>query len=96
MLFDIFYTANFLTDIFTDILGFVSDGLSWVGQQADWMQVALYAAAALLILIGLFTLLKKIIKFVLVVAILGGVVYLLDAAEIINIQSILDSITGLI
>lgn len=81
--------------IIDDMLSYVDSGFSWVDSQATWMQLIIYVVVIIFILIGLFTFLKKFIKAFLVIAVLGGIVYVLNMQGIINIQSIIDQITGL-
>ena len=91
MLYNTFYTA----DILTDILDIVGSGLNWVSSQATWLQLAIYVVAAILVLVGFFTVVKKLFKAVLVIAVLAGIVYVLDLQGIISIQGILDQVLGL-
>ncbi len=81
-------------DILTDILSYIDLGLLWVSVQETWVQLVIWAVVAILILIGLFAFLKKAIKVFLVIAVIGGILYLLNMAEVINIQEIINSITG--
>lgn len=81
-------------DIIGDILAYVDQGLLWVSVQEAWVQLVIWGVAAILILIGLFTFLKKAIKVFLVLAVIGGILYLLNMAEIIDINSIIESVTG--
>jgi hypothetical protein len=81
--------------IIDDILGYVDSGFSWIDSQAAWMQLVIYAIVIIFILIGFFAFLKKFVKAFLVIAVLGGIVYVLNMQGIINIQSIIDQITGL-
>ena len=82
--------------IMDDILGYVDSGFSWIETQATWMQLVIYAIVIIFILIGLFTFLKKFIKAFLVIGVLGGIVYVLNMQGIINIQDIIEQITGLL
>ncbi|MBI9009579.1 MAG: hypothetical protein JEZ05_06060 [Tenericutes bacterium] len=82
--------------IIDDVLAYVNSGFSWIETQATWMQLVIYAVAIIFILVGLFTFLKKFIKAFLVIAILGGIVYVLDMQGIISIQGIIDQVTGLL
>jgi hypothetical protein len=82
--------------IIDDILGYVDSGFSWIDSQETWMQLVIYAVVIIFILIGLFAFMKKFIKAFLVIAVLGGIVYVLNMQGIINIQSIIDQITGLL
>jgi len=81
--------------IIDDILGFVNSGFSWINSQASWMQLVIYAVVIIFILVGFFAFLKKFIKAFLVIAVLGGIVYVLNMQGIINAQSIIDQVTGL-
>ena len=81
--------------IIDDILGYANSGFSCIGSQASWMQLVIYAVVIIFILVGFFTFLKKFIKAFLVIAVLGGLVYVLNMKGIINVQSIIDQVTGL-
>ena len=81
-------------DIISDILAYIDQGLLWVTVQEAWVQLVIWVVVAILILIGLFAFLKKAIKLFLVLAVIGGILYLLNMAEIIDITSIIESITG--
>lgn len=61
--------------------------LDWVRSQADWLQWVIYGVAALLVLVGFFTIIKKFIKVFFVIAILGGGVFYLWTQT-----SVLDSV----
>ncbi len=81
--------------IIDDILGYADSGFSWIGSQASWMQLVIYVVIIIFILIGFVTFLKKSIKAFLIIAVLGGIVYVLNMQGIINVQSIIDQVTGL-
>lgn len=91
MLHNTIYTASILDDIL-DIIG---NGINVVSAQATWLQLVIYLVAAILILVGFFTIIKKFIKAFLVIAIIGGIVYVLDLQGIIDIQGLLDSVLGI-
>lgn len=91
MLHNTIYTANILDDI----LGIVGNGINWISTQATWLQLVIYLIAAILVLVGFFTIIKKFIKAFLVIAILVGIVYVLDLQGIIDIQGLLDSVLGI-
>lgn len=96
MLLNIFNTGiTYTAAIIEDALGYVQSGLDWIASQAGWLQLVVYALVAILVLVGLFTILKKAIKAILVIAVLGAIVYVLDMQGIINLQSIIDQVTGL-
>lgn len=96
MLFNTLATVGVLTlGIIESILTYVDSGLTWIASQASWLQLVIYAVAVILILIGLFTFLKKFIKAFLVIAIIGGILYVLDLQEILDISGIIDQITSL-
>jgi len=86
----LFYTLA--TDNFVDqILDYVDQGLSFVADQAGWLQLVIYACAALFVLIGFFVFIKKFIKVFIVLAVLAGGVYYLWTQT-----SVLDSVKDLI
>lgn len=87
-------TSAYTLDILTDILSYVQSGLNWVATQAQWLQLVIWAGAAIFIIIGLFTFLKKAIKVFFVLAIIAGIVYVLDMQNIIDIQGLLGQFTG--
>ena len=73
MLFDVIRTATFIDDI----LGYVNQGLNFVAGQSAVMQVVIYAAVVIFVLVGFFVFISKFIKVFLVLGVLGGVVYYL-------------------
>lgn len=96
MLFNIFSTGmTYTASIIDDALGYVDSGLSWINSKPAWLQLVVFAVVAIFILVGLFTVLKKAIKAILVIAVLGAIVYVLDMQGIIDLQGIIDQVTGL-
>lgn len=96
MLFNTLATFGVLTlGIIESILAYVDSGLSWIASQAGWLQLVIYAVAVILILIGLFQFLKKFIKAFLVIAVIGGILYVLNLEGILDISGIIDQVTSL-
>ena len=61
-------------------LSYVDQGLTFIaGLQPDWLQLVVYLAIAIFLLVGFFVFIKKFIKAFFVIAILGGGVYYLWA-----------------
>jgi hypothetical protein len=56
---------------------FITQGLDLLTGLAVWMQAAILVAAALFILIGVFTFIKKTYKMLLVLAVIGVIGYFL-------------------
>lgn len=81
--------------IIGDILAYVDSALSTISSQAEWLQLVIYLVVAIFILIGLFQFLKKFVKAFLVIAVIGGILYVLNLEGIINISGIIDQIMSL-
>ena len=59
--------------IIEQALGYVDQGLTFIANlEPDWMQLVVYFAIAIFLLIGFFVFIKKFIKAFFVLAILGG------------------------
>lgn len=90
----LFGITTYTLDILTDILGYVDLGLQWVASQTTVLQLVIWLAAVILIVIGLFVFLKKSIKVFIIIAIIAGVVYVLDMQGVIDIQGLISQVTG--
>lgn len=90
----LFGITTYTLDILTDILGYVDLGLQWVASQTAVLQLVIWLAAVILIVIGLFVFLKKSIKVFIIIAIIAGVVYVLDMQGVIDIQGLISQVTG--
>lgn len=72
----LFYTLA-VNDIINQILGYVDQAFSVVNAQTGWLQLIIYLAVAIFVLIGFFVFIKKFIKVFLVLAVLGVAGYYL-------------------
>jgi len=64
--------ANKVTSLIKD---YANKGISFLTSQPWWLQVVIVLVVGILLLMGLISFIKKIWKFVLVVAIIGGIGY---------------------
>lgn len=70
----------FAASLIEQALGYVDQGLSFIsGLQPDWLQLIVYFAVVIFLLVGFFVFIKKFIKAFFVLAILGGGLYYLWA-----------------
>jgi hypothetical protein len=78
-----------IIDTIEDFVGpYITQGLGLLTGLSVWIQAAILLVAAIFILIGFFVFLKKSFKLIIVLAILGGIGYLLYN------QGIFDNILG--
>ncbi|MFA5007121.1 MAG: hypothetical protein WC509_06615 [Candidatus Izemoplasmatales bacterium] len=63
---------------------YITQGLGILTGLAVWMQAAILAGAAIFILIGVFTFIKKTYKMILVLAVIGVVGYFLYTSGALN------------
>ena len=76
-------------------LSYVDQGLDFIASlQPDWLQLVVYLAVAIFLLVGFFVFIKKFMKAFFVLAILGGGVYYLWA-ETAVLDFVKDFIGGL-
>lgn len=79
-----FFFAGIIETIESFVGPYITDGINLLTGLAVWLQAAIILAAAIFILIGFFVFLKKSFKAILVLAILGGIVYLLYSQGIFD------------
>jgi len=72
-----FVFAGIIDTIETFVGPYITDGLNLLTGLAVWMQAAILVAAAIFILIGVFTFIKKTYKMILVLAVIGVIGYFL-------------------
>ncbi len=70
-------TAGIIETIETFVGPYITQGIDLLTGLAVWLQAAVLAGAAILILIGLFTFIKKTYKMILVLAVIGAIGYFL-------------------
>lgn len=96
MLYNAFAAFSFYTlGILEDVLAYVDQGLSWVAAQATWLQLVIWLVVVIFILVGFFAFLKKFIKAFLVIAVIAGILYVLNLQGILDINDIISKITNL-
>ncbi len=87
-----FVFGSFFDTIKTSIEDFVgpyiTSGLDFFTGLAVWLQAVAILVVAIFLLVGIFVFIKKSFKLIIVLAILGGVGYLLYS------QGVLDSLLG--
>ncbi len=72
-----------------DFVGpFITSGLEFFTGLAVWLQAVAVLVVAIFLLVGIFVFIKKSFKLIIVIAILGGIGYLLYS------QGVLDSLLG--
>ncbi|HAQ56837.1 MAG TPA: hypothetical protein DCR44_05515 [Acholeplasmatales bacterium] len=70
-------TAGIIETVETFVGPYITQGIDLLTGLAVWLQAAVLVGAAILILIGLFTFIKKTYKMILVLAIIGAIGYFL-------------------
>jgi len=71
------FTATIIDTIESFVGPYITQGIDLLTGLAVWLQAAVLAGAAILILIGLFTFIKKTYKMILVLAVIGAIGYFL-------------------
>ena len=71
------FAAGIIETIETFVGPYITQGIDLLTGLAVWLQAAVLVGAAILILIGLFTFIKKTYKMILVLAVIGAIGYFL-------------------
>ncbi|XMB71602.1 hypothetical protein RJI07_05645 [Mycoplasmatota bacterium WC30] len=90
MLFNIFTRTSAITDTISDFVGpYITKGMDLLTGLPVWLQAVALLVVGIFTIVGVVVFIKKFIKLFLVLAIIGGIVYVLYTQT-----DILDSILG--